>query len=135
ALTALAVSSRFAMNSLPPVLGVMLDLAVGIDYALFIVHRHRTQLKSGMPIHRSIAMANGTSGNAVVFAGATVVIALFALNLTGIPFLGLMGTVGGFVVVVAVLGAITRTPAMPSLLGHRALSTRERRRLTDEVPN
>ncbi|MDN6148265.1 MAG: MMPL family transporter [Yaniella sp.] len=135
ALTALAFSSLFEMNSVTPVLGVMLGLAVGIDYALFIVHRHRTQLKSGMPIHRSIAMANGTSGNAVVFAGATVVIALFALNLTGIPFLGLMGTVGGFVVVVAVLVAITLTPAMLSLLGHRALSKRERRRLTDEVPN
>lgn len=129
ALAALAFSSVVEMNSVTPVLGVMLGLAVGIDYALFIVHRHRTQLKSGMPLHRSIAIANGTSGNAVVFAGSTVVIALLALNLTGIPFLGLMGTVGGFVVLVSVFVAITMTPALLSLLGHRALSKRERRSL------
>ncbi|NWN88125.1 MAG: MMPL family transporter [Micrococcaceae bacterium] len=131
ALVALAFSSVVEMNSVTPVLGVMLGLAVGIDYALFIVHRHRTQLKAGIPLHHSIAMANGTSGNAVVFAGSTVVIALLALNLTGIPFLGLMGTVGGFVVVVAVLVAITLTPAMLSLLGRRALAKRERLTLAD----
>lgn len=131
ALVAMAFSSVVEMSSVTPVLGVMLGLAVGIDYALFIVHRHRTQLKAGMGLRHSIAMANGTSGNAVVFAGSTVVIALLALNLTGIPFLGLMGTVGGFVVVVAVLVAITLTPAMLSLLGPRALSQRERRRMVD----
>src|SRR5699024_6048309 len=133
ALTALAFSSLVEMNSVTPVLGVMLGLAVGIDYALFIVHRHRTQLKAGMDVQHSIARANGTSGNAVVFAGSTVVIALLALNLTGIPFLGLLGTVGGFVVVIAVLVAITLTPAMLSLLGQRALSKRERRSLTGDL--
>ncbi|GAA4117768.1 MMPL family transporter [Enteractinococcus coprophilus] len=133
ALAAMAFSSVVEMSSVTPVLGVMLGLAVGIDYALFIVHRHRTQLKTGMEIRHSIAMANGTSGNAVVFAGSTVVIALLALNLTGIPFLGLMGTVGGFVVVIAVLVAITLTPAMLSLLGHRALSKRERRQLNERA--
>lgn len=131
ALAALALSSVVEMSSVTPVLGVMLGLAVGIDYALFIVHRHRTQLKTGMALRHSIAMANGTSGNAVVFAGSTVVIALLALNLTGIPFLGLMGTVGGLVVVVAVAVAITLTPAMLSLLGRRALSKRERLALAD----
>src|SRR5699024_5555981 len=80
AVTALAFSSLVEMNSVTPVLGVMLGLAVGIDYALFIVHRHRTQLKAGMDVQHSIARANGTSGNAVVFAGSTVVIALLALN-------------------------------------------------------
>ena len=133
ALAAMAFSSVVEMSSVTPVLGVMLGLAVGIDYALFIVHRHRTQLKTGMEVRHSIAMANGTSGNAVVFAGSTVVIALLALNLTGIPFLGLMGTVGGFVVVIAVLVAITLTPAMLSLLGHRALSKRERRKLGERA--
>src|SRR5699024_1976464 len=86
-LAAMAFSSVVEMSSVTPVLRVMLGLAVGIDYALFIVHRHRTQLKTGMALHHSIGMANGTSGNAVVFAGSTVVIALLALNLTGIPFL------------------------------------------------
>src|SRR5690625_345306 len=133
ALAALAFSSVFEMSSVTPVLGVMLGLAVGIDYALFIVHRHRTQLKAGMPLRDSIGIANGTSGNAVVFAGTTVVIALLALNLTGVPFLGLMGTVGGFVVVIAVLVAITLTPAMLSLLGRRALAKRERLALADRV--
>src|SRR5699024_1802787 len=75
ALVALAFSSVVEMNSVTPVLGVRLGRAVGIDYALFIAHRHRTQLKTGMRLHHSIAMANGTSGNAVVFAGSTVVIA------------------------------------------------------------
>lgn len=133
ALVALAFSSLVEMNSVTPVLGVMLGLAVGIDYALFIVHRHRTQLKSGMPLQHSIAMANGTSGNAVVFAGSTVIIALLALNLTGIPFLGLMGTVGGFVVIVAVMVAITLTPAVLSLIGPRALAKRERRTLASSA--
>lgn len=133
ALAAMAFSSVVEMSSVTPVLGVMLGLAVGIDYALFIVHRHRTQLKAGMPLRHSIGMANGTSGNAVVFAGSTVVIALLALNLTGIPFLGLMGTVGGFVVVIAVLVAITMTPALLSLLGRRALSKRERLALANRA--
>lgn len=130
-LIAMAFSSVVEMNSGTPVLGVMLGLAVGIDYALFIVHRHRTQLKSGMALDHSIGMANATSGNAVVFAGSTVVIALLALNLTGIPFLGLMGTVGGFVVVIAVLVALTLTPALLSLVGRRVLAKRERLALTE----
>ena len=70
-------------------------LAVGIDYSLFIVNRHRRQLKEGYSLRKSISLATGTSGNAVVFAGMTVFIALLGLNVTGIPFLGVMGTVGG----------------------------------------
>ena len=67
----------------------MLGLAVGIDYSLFIVNRHRRQLKDGYGVSTSrSALATGTSGNAVVFAGSTVLIALLALNVTGIPFLG-----------------------------------------------
>lgn len=130
-LTAMAFSAVVEMNSVTPVLGVMLGLAVGIDYALFIIHQHRTQLKSGMALSHSIGIANATSGNTVVFAGSTVVIVLLALNLTGIPFLGLMGTVGGFVVIVAVLAAITLTPALLALFGHRVLTKRERLALAD----
>ena len=72
-------------------LAVMLGLAVGIDYTLFILSRHRTQVKDGMTIEASIAKAVGTAGSAVVFAGATVVIALVALAVTGVPFLAQMG--------------------------------------------
>ena len=126
ALGALSFSGVVEMASVTPVLGLMLGLAVGIDYALFIVNRHRRQLKAGFSLEESIALANGTSGNAVVFAGATVFIALLALNVTGIPFLGLMGTVGAACVAVAVLIAITLTPALLKLTGMRILSRKER---------
>ncbi len=99
----------------------MLGLAVGIDYSLFIINRHRRQLKQGVDLHESIGLANGTSGNAVVFAGVTVIVALLALNVTGVAFLGLMGTVGAVAVLVAILMAITLTPAVLSLVGMRIL--------------
>ncbi|WP_258934652.1 MMPL family transporter [Nesterenkonia pannonica] len=107
---AMSLSGAVEMMSVTPILGLMLGLAVGIDYALFILHRHRRQLKSGMGVRDSIGLAVGTAGNAVVFAGATVVIALLALNTTGLGFLGLMGTVAAACVVIAVLMAVTMTP-------------------------
>jgi RND superfamily putative drug exporter len=122
----LALASQIEMTSTTPVLGVMLGLAVGIDYSLFIVNRHRRQLKSGAKLLQSIATANGTSGNAVLFAGVTVVIALVALNLTGIGFVGLMGSMGAIAIVVAVLIALTATPAALSLIGDRILTKKER---------
>ncbi len=75
-LAALSLSGVVEMVSVTPVLGVMLGLAVGIDYSLFIVNRHRRQLKEGYSLRESISLATGTSGNAVVFAGMTVFIAL-----------------------------------------------------------
>jgi RND superfamily putative drug exporter len=126
---ALALSSLVEMNSTTPMLGVMLGLAVGIDYSLFILNRHRRQLKSGVEMRESIGLANGTSGNAVVFAGLTVIIALVALNVTGVGFLGLMGSVGAISIVVAVMVAVTFTPAMLSLVGHKVLSKKERSRI------
>ena len=126
ATTTLALASQIEMTSTTPVLGVMLGLAVGIDYSLFIVNRHRRQLKSGAKLLDSIATANGTSGNAVLFAGVTVVIALVALNLTGIGFVGLMGSMGAIAIVVAVLIALTVTPAALSLIGDKILTKKER---------
>ncbi|OMH31288.1 MMPL family transporter [Tersicoccus sp. Bi-70] len=125
-LAALSFSNLVEFISVTPVLGVMLGLAVGIDYSLFILNRHRSQLKRGMSVHESIGLANGTSGNAVVFAGSTVIVALLALNITGIPFLGLMGTVGAGAVLVAIIIAITLTPALLSLVGVRILKKKER---------
>ena len=133
ALGALSLSGTVEMVSVTPVLGVMLGLAVGIDYALFIVNRHRRQLMDGYAVEESIALATGTSGNAVVFAGSTVVIALLALNVTGIPFLGLMGTVGAACVAIAVLIAITLTPALLGLAGSRVLRRSETRRLAAQT--
>ncbi|SDT28607.1 MMPL family transporter [Actinoplanes derwentensis] len=118
----LALSGVVEMLSITPVLGVMLGLAVGIDYSLFILNRHRRQLLDGVEFEESIGLANGTSGNAVVFAGSTVLVALLALNVTGIPFLGLMGTVAAICVAVAVLIAVTLTPALLALIGTRVLN-------------
>ena len=132
ATTVLALASEIEMTSTTPVLGVMLGLAVGIDYSLFIVNRHRRQLRGGMKLKESIGLANGTSGNAVLFAGLTVVIALVALNLTGIGFVGLMGSMGAIAIVIAVAIALTVTPAALSLIGNRILSKKERAGVSKE---
>ena len=126
---AMALSGVVDMTSVTPALALMLGMAVGIDYALFILNRHRMQLAEGMAVRDSIALATGTAGNAVTFAGGTVVIALAALTITGIPFLGTMGLVAAATVVVAVLAAVTLTPAMLSFLGERVLPARQRTRL------
>ncbi len=129
AVATLAFSGVVQMASVTPVLGVMLGLAVGIDYSLFIVNRHRKQLLQGAELRESVGLANGTAGNAVVFAGATVIVALFALNVTGIPFLGLMGTAGAIAVLIAVLIAVSLTPALLGLIGLRVLNRRARARI------
>ncbi|MBR8743050.1 MMPL family transporter [Nocardiopsis sp. MG754419] len=128
-LITMSLSGVLAIADITPILGLMLGLAVGIDYALFIVNRHRRQLKQGLDLTESIGLANGTAGNAVVFAGATVLIALLGLNLTGIGFLGLMGSVGAIAIAIAVFVAITLIPALLRLVGARILSKRERSRL------
>ncbi|MBO1769920.1 MMPL family transporter [Agrococcus sp. TF02-05] len=124
AMAVLSFSGVVQMASVTPILGVMLGLAVGIDYSLFIVYRHRKQLLRGMGVVESIGLANGTAGNAVVFAGVTVIVALLALGITGIPFLGLMGVAGAVSVAVAVLIATSATPALLGLAGRRILSRR-----------
>ncbi|MDR1213481.1 MAG: MMPL family transporter [Propionibacteriaceae bacterium] len=126
ALGSLAFSSVVTMTSITPILAVMLGLAVGVDYALFIIYRHRQQLLAGQNLTQSIGAANGTSGTAVVFAGSTVVVALAALNLTGVPFLGLMGSIAAAAVALAVLVALTLTPALLGLMGWRVLPRRLR---------
>ena len=100
-------------------LSVMLALAVGIDYALLIVYRHRRQLAAGMPVRDSIAHALGTAGSAVVFAGATVVIALIGLTVAGVPMLTSMGLASAGAVAMSVLFALTVLPALLSWGGER----------------
>lgn len=123
---AMAMSSLFEMQSITPALALMLGLAVGIDYSLFLINRHRQQLLHRMSVEESIALSVGTSGNAVTFAGLTVIIALAALTITGIPFLGVMGLVAAATVAIAVLVALTLTPAMLSIMGMRVLPKRAR---------
>ena len=124
----LALSSAIDMASITPALALMLGLAVGIDYSLFIVHRHRRQILRGMELEESVGRAIGTSGNAVVFAGLTVVIALAALAVPGLPFLTVLGASAAFTVAVAVLMALTLTPAMLGFIGRRLVSRRAWRR-------
>lgn len=100
-------------------LAAMLGLAVGIDYALFILSRHRTQVRDGMGIADSIALAVGTAGSAVVFAGSTVMIALVALVMTGTPFLAQMGIAAAGAIAIAVLASLTFVPALLAVGGAR----------------
>ncbi|MFJ9516894.1 MMPL family transporter [Kitasatospora sp. NPDC101801] len=113
--------SRFVeMTNTATVLALMIGLAVGIDYALFIISRHREQLADpDADLDDSIARAVATAGSSVVFAGATVIIALAALAVTGIPFLTVMGLAAAGTVLLAVLIAVSLVPAALSLLGER----------------
>ena len=97
----------------------MIGLAVGIDYALFLVTRHRARCSEGMEFHESIARAVGTAGTAVVFAGCTVVVALLSLFVAGIPLVSALGYTAAVAVATAVLAAITLLPALMSLAGRR----------------
>jgi RND superfamily putative drug exporter len=110
--------------SVAPTLATMIGLGVGIDYALFIVTRHKLQLKDGMEMRESIARAAATAGGAVVFAGITVVIALVSLVASGIPFVGNMGYTAAVAVLVAVSAAVTLLPALLGALGEHIHSLR-----------
>jgi putative drug exporter of the RND superfamily len=109
----------FEIPDVAPTLGTMIGLGVGIDYALFIVTRHRNRLSLGMEVDESIARACATSGSAVAFAGGTVVIALCSLALAEIPIVSALGFSAAFVVVVAVACALTLLPALLGLYGER----------------
>jgi RND superfamily putative drug exporter len=106
------------VSSTAPILAMMIGLAIGIDYALFIVTRHRQNLAEGHSIEESAARANATAGGAVVFAGVTVVIALAGLAVVGIPFITVMGIAAAMSVVIGIAIAVTLIPAMLGFSGH-----------------
>ncbi|MBS1673757.1 MAG: MMPL family transporter [Actinobacteria bacterium] len=110
-----------SVSSTTPLLALMLGLAVGIDYALFITARHQDQVRAGVDPEESAARATGTAGSAVVFAGVTVLIALIGLGFAGIPFLTTMGIAAAGAVMIAVLIAVTLTPAILGFLKHRVV--------------
>ncbi|GAA3865743.1 MMPL family transporter [Saccharothrix violaceirubra] len=114
------------LQSTTPVLAAMLGLAVGIDYALFIINRFRQELRHGADVGPAVANAVGTAGSAVVTAGVTVVIALAGLAVVGIPFLTQMGVAAAATIVVSVFVAITLVPAVLGFIGRRALPRRQR---------
>ncbi|WP_144794885.1 efflux RND transporter permease subunit [Microbacterium paludicola] len=107
-----AATAFASVSSTTPLLALMLGLAVGIDYALFIMARHQDQVRAGVDPEESAARAVGTAGSAVVFAGITVLIALIGLGFAGIPFLTTMGIAASVAVAVAVAIAVTLTPAV-----------------------
>ncbi|MFJ6698796.1 MMPL family transporter [Streptomyces sp. NPDC091272] len=122
-----ALSSTVELTSTAPILALMLGLAVGIDYSLFITSRYRQYLAEGMEGEEAVGRATGTAGSAVVFAGATVVIALVGLSVVGIPFLSVMGVAAAGTVLVAVLVALTLLPAALGFAGERVLPRRLRK--------
>lgn len=129
ALGIVAATALTDLQSTTTILAVMLGLAVGIDYGLFILSRLRQELLLGRPVPEAIGLAVGTAGSAVVTAGLTVVIALAGLAVVGIPFLTQMGIAAAATVAVAVLVALTLLPALASVAGTRVLSRRQRRHL------
>ena len=97
----------------------MVGLGAGIDYALFVLTRHREQLAAGVPIGESVVRAASSAGRAVVFAGGTVVVSILGLAVAGLPFLTASGIAISLVVLVMVAAAITLLPALLALLGRR----------------
>ena len=125
-----ATTAVVDVSSTAPVLAMMLGLAVGIDYALFVLFRHVRQLREGMEAGESAARAVATAGSAVVFAGLTVIIALVGLVIVDIPFLTAMGLAAAAAVAVAVAASLTLTPALMSFASPlllRRLARRQQR--------
>ncbi|MDT3444560.1 MMPL family transporter [Pseudofrankia sp. BMG5.37] len=124
------VGSHFVnLSSDSITLGSLIGLGVGIDYALFVVNRHRKALTAGASVTEAIQEAVNTSGRAVIFAGLTVIAALLAMVVVGMGVLTGMGQAAAVTVLFTVLAAITLLPALLSILGLRVLSKRQRRRL------
>ncbi|MFJ2500266.1 MMPL family transporter [Streptomyces sp. NPDC087539] len=117
-----------------PMLGMLIGLGVGIDYALFIVTRHRSGLRRGLSVTEAVQNAVATTGRAVVFAGATVCVALLGMLILRLGFLNGVAIAASLTVVLTVAASVTLLPALLSFIGTRALSRRERRRLAEHGP-
>ncbi|MFI1499143.1 MMPL family transporter [Streptomyces platensis] len=128
------LSHAMTVADFAPMLGMLIGLGVGIDYALFIVTRHRKGLRAGLPVEEAATRAVAVSGRAVVFAGATVCIALLGMLILRLSFLNGVALAASLTVVLTVAAAVTLLPALLGLIGMRALSRRERRRLAEHGP-
>ncbi|MFJ2649101.1 MMPL family transporter [Streptomyces sp. NPDC087420] len=122
-----ALATVLDLGSTTSILAMMIGLAVGIDYALFIVSRYRAELADGREREEAAGRAVGTAGSAVVFAGLTVVIALSGLAVVNLPMLTKMGLAAAATVVIAVLIALTLTPAMLGFVGKRVFGRKARK--------
>ncbi|MGW2914368.1 MMPL family transporter [Streptomyces asoensis] len=125
--TITALAKALDLGDTTSTLALMIGLAVGIDYALFIVSRYRSELAEGRDREEAVGRATGTAGSAVVFAGLTVVIALAGLAVVNVPMLTKMGLAAAGTVVVAVLIALTMIPALLGYAGRRIRATGEKR--------
>jgi RND superfamily putative drug exporter len=126
------LASLFNIATFAPTLAALIGLGVGIDYALFIVTRHRNGIKAGRTPAEAVAIALDTSGRAVLFAGATVCVALLGLLILRVSFLNGVAIAAAETVLFTMLAATTLLPALLGVLGMRVLSRRERRRLAAE---
>ncbi|MEV6013073.1 MMPL family transporter [Streptomyces sp. NPDC051976] len=117
-----------------PMLGMLIGLGVGIDYALFLVTRHRRGLKRGLPVDEAARQAVATTGRAVVFAGGTVCVALLGMLILRLSFLNGVAVAASLTVLLTVVASVTLLPALLALIGPRALSRRERRALAEHGP-
>ncbi|KPI21662.1 MMPL domain protein [Actinobacteria bacterium OK074] len=131
--TITSLANALDLGDTTSTLAMMLGLAVGIDYALFIVSRYRAELAEGRAREEAAGRAVGTAGSAVVFAGLTVVIALAGLSVVGVPMLTKMGVAAAGTVVVAVLIALTMIPALLGYAGRKVQPAGEKGKLLSRV--
>ncbi len=129
------LSHALAIGQIGPIFATLVGLGVGVDYALFIVTRHRNGLKAGLSVEESTVRAMNTSGRAVLFAGATVIIAMLGLLVLRLDFLSGLGLSSALMVLFTVITAVTLLPAMLGVMGTRVLSRRERRILAEQGPH
>ncbi|GGQ18673.1 membrane protein [Streptomyces mutabilis] len=122
-----ALGSTLELSATTSTLAMMIGLAVAIDYALFIVSRYRAEIAEGRTPEEAAGRAVGTAGSAVVFAGLTVIVALAGLAVVNIPILTKMGLAAAATVAIAVLIALTMTPALLGFAGRKALSRKDRK--------
>ncbi|MCC6178424.1 MAG: MMPL family transporter, partial [Chloroflexi bacterium] len=128
-----AMTSVVELSKFGPNIAAMLGLGVGIDYALFIVARHRENVARGMSIEAAAGTALATAGKSVIFAGVVVITSLLGLSFMGIPFVGWIGVAAALMVALAVLVAIVLLPALLGLAGTRILSLKGRRRTEPDL--
>jgi RND superfamily putative drug exporter len=123
--SAIAIASGFfSIPSIATIVAVMMGLGVGIDYALFVLSRHRHNIAEGMPVPVAVGRANATAGLSVLFAGMTVIVAIAGLQVSGIPMMTMMGWATAIMVAITMLAAITLLPALLGVAGRRVNSLR-----------
>jgi putative drug exporter of the RND superfamily len=118
------LSGALAMPEIATIVATMMGLGVGIDYALFILARHRQNLEAGMPVPDAVARANATAGLSVLFAGTTVIVAIAGLQVSGVPMMTMMGWASALMVLMVMLASITLLPALLGVAGKRVNSLR-----------